>query len=69
MWHKKVVHLRDIRLLNNAGISFPLCLAGATRLDMDATGRKQTNVLADVTCPRCRTRAPRRYPWAYKSAS
>lgn len=64
MWHKPVVHLIDIRLRNNAGIDFPLCHAGAKYLDLDKTRLRKSNEWNAVTCARCKTRAPRRYPWA-----
>ena len=53
MWHKRVVHKRNLRLKVNAGVNFPDCLAGARLLDMDATGRPTTNEMSEVTCKKC----------------
>jgi len=62
-------HIRDIRLYNNAGISFPLCYAGAKFLDMDKTGLPMANREEAATCKKCQKRFPKRYPWAVRKAS
>lgn len=62
-------HLRDIRFANNAGINMPLCrvaVRASTMQDLDATRLRTTGDFSAVTCPRCRARAPRHYPWAYR---
>lgn len=59
------IHLEDIRLHNNAGISFPVCrLTRKGPLDLDASRLTTTGTFQDVTCPRCIARGPKRYPWA-----
>lgn len=64
MWRKPVVHLRDIRLYNNAGMRFPVCHASARLLDLDKSGlRMDTD--EKVTCIRCAKKAIKRYSWAY----
>jgi hypothetical protein len=62
----KTIHFRDIRLFNNAGMSFPLCYADAELLDLDkarlpTSGREG---IAEVTCKRCLRMYPKRYSWA-----
>lgn len=59
------VHLSDIRLKNNAGMSFPVCAADEDLLDLDKSRWPQTNAMKEVTCPNCPDAAVRRYPWAY----
>lgn len=68
-WHKPATHLSDISLYSNAGINFPVCLATARLLDMDATGRKQVNEdrIEQVTCLRCLRAYKRRYAWAWNA--
>lgn len=61
-------HLRDIRLMNNAGMQFPLCYANAPLLDVDKSALPTTGNAADVTCKRCAVQAPGRYSWAYRPA-
>lgn len=51
---KRKVHYRNIRLMNNAGMEFPECRAGAALLDLDAGRLKMTAIKAEVTCLRCR---------------
>lgn len=61
----KAVHIRDTRLFNNAGISFPVCQVGDKPLDTDkcrwttaqASGQK-------ATCKACIKRVAVLYPWA-----
>jgi len=62
---RRKVHLRDIRLRNNAGMEFPICAAGAEMLDLDKGHWLADGYLRNVTCKKCRTVAPLRYPWAY----
>ena len=59
------IHLTDIRLCNNAGISIPVCKAGARLLDLDAGRLRQSKRMNETTCPRCERLAVKRYPWAY----
>jgi hypothetical protein len=56
-------HIRDIRLFNNAGISFPACQANAKLLDMDK-GAWPTTSAKDATCAHCKVAFKRIYPWA-----
>lgn len=58
------MHLRDIRLRNNAGLAFPLCYASAALLDTDKGYLPTTGEFNEVTCKRCIAMAPKRYPWA-----
>lgn len=57
-------HLSDIRLHNNAGISFPLCQVGTKALDLEKTGWKTSGNTYEVNCKHCIRMAPKRYPWA-----
>ena len=57
------LHIRDIRLYNNAGISLPVCYARATLLDLDKTHLPTAHNPEDATCQRCKKAYPRRYPW------
>jgi hypothetical protein len=57
------IHLQDIRLANNAGMSFPLCRANDRLLDVDICV-ELTGKFEEVTCENCKKRAPKRYPWA-----
>lgn len=59
------IHLEDIRLYNNAGISFPVCQRNAKMLDLDKTGWTTAGNIEDVTCKLCVKLAPKYYPWAY----
>lgn len=60
------VHYEDIRLSNNAGISFPLCYAvpGIQLLNLDKTALEKSGDYKKVTCKHCLRMAPKRYPWA-----
>lgn len=49
----RAMHMRSLRLYNNAGISFPLCYAGAALLDMDKGRLASTSDKASVTCKKC----------------
>ena len=62
------VHLRDIRLRNNAGLDFPLCCTGGELLDIDKGRLPTTETIAEVTCKHCLRLAPKRYPWVYNRA-
>jgi hypothetical protein len=57
------VHIRDIRLYNNAGISFPACQAGAKLLDLDKSCWT-TRGAEDATCINCKRIYRKRYPWS-----
>ncbi len=52
MKQSKVVHKRDLRLRNNAGMDFPLCQAGAAILD-STKGHWCTDPARVVTCKHC----------------
>jgi hypothetical protein len=64
------LHIRDIRLFNNAGISFPVCRANEKLLDMDATrysfAKVENGHEVGVTCKHCIRIYPKRYPWTRK---
>ncbi len=60
----KNVHMRDIRLSNNAGIDFPVCHANAEMLDLDKSRLPTTGKMQEVTCERCKRMYFKRYPWA-----
>jgi hypothetical protein len=57
-------HIRDIRLFNNAGISFPVCQASVKLLDMDKTAWPTSNDHRDATCAHCKVAFQKRYEWA-----
>lgn len=59
-------HIRDIRLYNNSGISFPVCCAGAEFLDLNKTGWTFASGIREtdnVTCKNCLKIFYKRYPW------
>lgn len=58
------LHIGDIRLFNNAGISFPVCQTSAKMLDMDKTAWPVANPTKDATCKNCKVAFKKRYPWA-----
>lgn len=60
-------HIRDIRLFNNAGISMPVCYAGATPLDTDKC-RLPCAPVKQATCKRCQRAYPKKYPWTQKGS-
>ena len=62
---KPVIHLRDIRLSNNAGMQFPLCYSAAPLLDCDKSHLPTSPRIKEVTCKHCLRMAPKHYPWAY----
>lgn len=47
------IHFRDIRLFNNAGMSFPHCKANARLLDTDKGRLPTTPSVLKVTCKAC----------------
>jgi hypothetical protein len=49
-----VIHFRNIRLRNNAGMDFPECYARAKLLDTDKGRLPTTGDQSKVTCERCR---------------
>jgi hypothetical protein len=63
------IHMRDIRLRNNAGLNFPVCSADEETLDLDKGRWVTSGDFDEVTCPTCREKAPVRYPWAYGRGS
>lgn len=64
------LHLRDIRLRNNAGIDFPVCRTGGEFLDLEAT-RYPTASTEDyekaedksIFCKHCLRKWNKRYDW------
>ena len=58
-------HIRDIRLSNNAGMSFPVCYSTAKLLDLDKSRLAMAMAIKpkDATCKRCLSMYPRHYPW------
>lgn len=50
---KRKVHLANIRLRVNAGVTLPECKADAKLLDMNATRLATTGTIAEVTCVAC----------------
>jgi len=60
-------HMEDIRLHNNAGMSFPVCYAGARLLDLDKAHLPITSNQKEVTCSHCKRAFAKRYSWALKS--
>jgi hypothetical protein len=58
------VHMEDIRLYNNAGMSMPICYANAPMLDLDKSRLSTSGLLIEVTCLHCKRMFPKRYPWA-----
>lgn len=58
------LHIRDIRLANNAGIAFPVCqIRDEGPLDVDKTIWPTTSAKLG-TCKNCRRAFLKRYPWA-----
>lgn len=55
------VHRMDIRLMNNAHLQYPVCLANKP-IDTEWHGRL-TNLDERVTCKACIRIFPERYPW------
>ena len=68
MWHRgeahRRIHLRDIRLRNNAGMDFPTCESSRKLLRTESTFTT-TGDPREVTCDRCLRAAKVRYAWAY----
>lgn len=65
---KAIVHMRDIRLRNNAGLDYPVCKAEAHSLDMYETALPMTGDQSRVTCKHCIRAFAKRYPWAVRAA-
>ena len=61
----KKTHIRDIRLFNNAGMSFPVCQANAPLLDLDK-GHWPCARREQATCKHCQRAYTRLYPWTKK---
>jgi hypothetical protein len=57
-------HIRDLRLFNNAGISFPVCRASDEKLDLDKSSWPTVAHPKDSTCNNCKIAFRKRYPWA-----
>ncbi len=55
MGARQIIHLRDLRLRNNAGMDFPTCYAGAALLDTDKSRLASSGDASKVTCKRCLT--------------
>jgi hypothetical protein len=70
MWHRgaahRRIHLRDIRLRNNAGMDFPTCESTRKILRTESTF-ETTGDIKQVTCERCQRAARVRYSWAFGS--
>ena len=58
------IHMEDIRLCNNAGITFPVCAVGNGPLDCDKSHWEITHNFQLVTCKKCLKAFHKRYPWA-----
>lgn len=56
-------HIKDIRLYNNAGMSFPVCQASAKLLDTDKSAWKADRA-RKATCKHCMRAYAKRYRWA-----
>ncbi len=64
----QIIHFRDIRLRNNAGMSMPLCYASMDMpLDCDKGRLPTSGKIIEVTCKHCLRLFPKRYPWALGS--
>jgi len=51
---QKSIHLRSIRLFNNAGIEFPVCcIPKSGPLDVDKSRLDSTGNMSEVTCKKC----------------
>ena len=59
----KLIHIRDIRLFNNAGMSFPVCCADEELLDVDKA-RWKCGPVKEATCKKCIKAHAEKYPWA-----
>jgi hypothetical protein len=60
---RMAVHMRDIRLMNNAGMFYPVCRANREKLDTSFVCKITAHV-DQVTCKNCLREYPRQYPWA-----
>lgn len=61
-----ISHIQDIRLANNAGMSFPVCKANAPLLDLDAAHWAIASDRYLATCKRCIRLFPLRYQWVQR---
>ena len=50
---ERKIHIRDLRLRNNAGMDFPECQGQAKLLDCDKSRWRTTGSLGEVTCKNC----------------
>jgi hypothetical protein len=52
---KRKIHKRSIRMMNNAGISFPVCKLNDRLLDLDSTGWiiNPRDTEEEVNCKNC----------------
>ena len=57
------LHIRDIRLYNNAGIDFPVCRAQEKLLDMEVTRYPMAIDPRNATCKHCHRAYAQVYPW------
>jgi hypothetical protein len=60
----KAIHIRDLRLRNNAGINFPVCAAEEHLLDLNKSLWTLTTDTNQATCKACKKAFVKRYPWA-----
>ena len=60
---KRAIHIKDIRLGNNAGMDFPVCLANAPLLNVDAGRWMLTSDRRLATCKHCIRLFPLHYAW------
>jgi len=49
-----VIHKRSLRLHNNTGMNFPVCFAGADKLDTSKSKLTTAPEWASVTCTNCK---------------
>lgn len=50
---KPATHKRSVRLINNAGMSYPVCRSGSAMLCLDASLWKMSVINERVTCRNC----------------
>ncbi len=49
------IHMRDTRLFNNAGISYPICYFNLKQgLDLDKSRLALTGKIEEITCKHCK---------------
>jgi hypothetical protein len=51
----RIMHYRDLRLFNNAGMCYPACKVDDGPLDLEHGRLETTGKKEDVTCPECLT--------------